>query len=265
IENRLTSAAGESYTYAPDNKRVWKKKPNGSEEFYFHGISGQKLGTYTWGGEVDTNVYFGSKLVGSRGGLVAGQDRLRSIGSYYPYGEEQQVTAQDRDKFATYYRDGTTGLDYAQNRYYANTLGRFLSPDAYSTTTGGYDSSNPQSWNRYAYAQGDPLNLYDPPGLMAARPPDDGSSGVLMAPPVLMAPLFAFPDGPGPVQVESDQNWGNTFQDVKNTAIERAKSFFDAAGKLAKKALERADCYGLFGTRADGTTAAQVFQGMSDG
>jgi RHS repeat-associated protein len=41
------------------------------------------------------------------------------------------MTTQDRDKFATYYRDSTTGLDYAQNRYYANTLGRFTSPDPY--------------------------------------------------------------------------------------------------------------------------------------
>jgi len=46
IENRLASAGGDSYAYAPDNKRIWKKKPDGSEEFYFYGISGQKLGTY---------------------------------------------------------------------------------------------------------------------------------------------------------------------------------------------------------------------------
>ena len=39
------------------------------------------------------------------------------------------MTAQDRDKFATYYRDSTTTLDYAQNRYYASTLARFTSPD----------------------------------------------------------------------------------------------------------------------------------------
>lgn len=43
---------------------------------------------------------------------------------YYPYGEEYTTTAQDRDKFGTYYRDGSTGLDYARNRYYASALVR---------------------------------------------------------------------------------------------------------------------------------------------
>jgi len=57
------------------------------------------------------------------------------------------VTAQDRDKFAIYYRDGTTELDYAQNRYYANTLGRFLTPDPNSANVG---PSEPGSRNGYA-------------------------------------------------------------------------------------------------------------------
>ena len=35
---------------------------------------------------------------------------------YRAYGQEKEVTAQDRDKFATYLRDGVTGLDYAQQR-----------------------------------------------------------------------------------------------------------------------------------------------------
>ena len=60
-----------------------------------------------------------------------------------------------------------------------------------------------------------------------------------------MGPLFALPDGPQPVEFPSDQNWGNTFLDVKDAAIDRAKSLFlfDAALDLAKKALEKADCY----------------------
>ena len=74
-----------------------------------------------------------------------------SASRYFPYGEEQTTTTQDRDKFGTYYRDGTTGLDYAQNRYYASTLGRFLSPDPYTASVGPAD---PGSWNRYAYTRG---------------------------------------------------------------------------------------------------------------
>src|SRR5579859_5912443 len=171
VENRLvsvpTGATPEQYAYTPVNKRIWRRKPDGTEELYFYGIGGRKLGTYTpfiySGGSfvinnLDTNLYFGSRTIVSRGVTVQ-PDRLgsnRAGGSrYFPYGEEQQVTAQDRDKFATYYRDSTTGLDYAQNRYYASTLGRFLSPDPYRASAGRAD---PGSWNRYAYTQGDPVN-----------------------------------------------------------------------------------------------------------
>ena len=51
--------------------------------------------------------------------------------SYYPYGEEYTTTPQEREKFGTYYRDGSTGLDYAQNRYYASTYARFMTADPY--------------------------------------------------------------------------------------------------------------------------------------
>jgi RHS repeat-associated protein len=72
---------------------------------------------------------------------------------YYPHGEEQGAgTANDRDKYGTYYRDQTTGLDYAQNRYYASSMGRFLTPDPYVASAGPAD---PGSWNRYAYVGSD--------------------------------------------------------------------------------------------------------------
>ena len=64
-------------------------------------------------------------------------------------------------KFATYTRDGATGLDYADQRYYASTFGRFLTPDPYQASGG---PSDPQTWNRYAYVRGDPMNFYDRSG-----------------------------------------------------------------------------------------------------
>jgi RHS repeat-associated protein len=79
-------------------------------------------------------------------------------------------------KFATYFRDATTALDYAQNRYYASTLGRFTTPDP-SRNSGG--PVNPQSWNRYTYVEGDPINKYDPSGLQSRTTgilPGDGDT-----------------------------------------------------------------------------------------
>jgi len=76
-------------------------------------------------------------------------------------------------KFATYYRDGTTALDYANQRYYGRTIGRFLTADPYG---GSANPANPQSWNRYAYVQGDPVNANDPSGLVPAAIYDEGLS-----------------------------------------------------------------------------------------
>lgn len=59
-------------------------------------------------------------------------------------------------------RDIETGLDYFLARYYANTQGRFTSPDPLLSSGTVED---PQSWNRYAYVLNNPLKLIDPDGL----------------------------------------------------------------------------------------------------
>ncbi len=76
-------------------------------------------------------------------------------------------TADDATEhhFTGYARDTETGNDYAQARYYASGMGRFLTPDPYD---GSYDINNPQSFNRYAYVSGNPLTFIDPSGLAGA-------------------------------------------------------------------------------------------------
>jgi len=111
-------------------------------------------------------VYFGGKRVGTvTNGATANftQDRLGSNGSYYPYGEARGTVPQDDVGFATYTNDSATGLDYADQRYYASNFGRMMSPDPYKASAGPKD---PGSWNRYSYVEGDPVNFYDPRGLM---------------------------------------------------------------------------------------------------
>ena len=53
-----------------------------------------------------------------------------------------------------------TGLDYADQRFYASTYGRFNSPDRKGGKLG-----SPSSLNRYSYVKGDPINSNDPRGL----------------------------------------------------------------------------------------------------
>ena len=97
------------------------------------------------------------------GSVVRGENVSGSLTSYYPYGEQKGADNLLPEKFATYLRDSIyTGLDYAHNRYYASSLGRFLTPDPYG---GSARLGNPGGWNRYAYVGDDPINTNDPLGL----------------------------------------------------------------------------------------------------
>jgi RHS repeat-associated protein len=123
----------------------------------------------------ETYSYFGRRLIKINDWVAV--DRLgsvRSTGSgaeriaYYPWGEERTTTADGRIKFGTYVRDsGPNGQDYADQRYY-NQMGAFWSPDPGGIATA--DPNNPGSWNRYAYAYGDSINFFDPPGTNAMDP-----------------------------------------------------------------------------------------------
>jgi RHS repeat-associated protein len=67
-----------------------------------------------------------------------------------------------RQKFTGKERDGETGLDYFGARHYANTQGRFTSPDPLLSSGTVYD---PQTWDRYSYTLNNPLKYTDPFGL----------------------------------------------------------------------------------------------------
>jgi RHS repeat-associated protein len=187
VANRITAVSGTrtaAYGYDSDNRRIYSRSASGAETIYFYGVDGKKLAAYTpsiitYGGfpEVQLsmqtyNVYFLGKLIYAEGNSVQ-TDRLGSVRSggpsglgyqaQYPYGAEYTLTANDREKYATYTRDSATGLDYAMNRYYASQWGRFLSPDP---TYLNVDLEIPQSWNMYAYVDNDPANSNDPTGQM---------------------------------------------------------------------------------------------------
>jgi RHS repeat-associated protein len=55
-----------------------------------------------------------------------------------------------------------TGLDYADQRFYASTYGRFNTPDPARQSA---VLREPGSWNRYEYTYDDPINRSDPSGL----------------------------------------------------------------------------------------------------
>src|SRR5260370_6059243 len=97
-----------------------------------------------------SDIYFGSRRIST-------MDRLGSVGKFYPYGEGKGGTnPADTWSFATYWRDSSSNLDYADQRYYSNQFGRFMTPDPYKAGTGSGNPMDPQSWNRYTYTRNDP-------------------------------------------------------------------------------------------------------------
>ncbi len=63
-------------------------------------------------------------------------------------------------------RDTESGLDHFKFRSYSSTMGRWMSPDPAGMMA--VDIADPQSLNRYAYVQNNPLSFVDPLGLDCA-------------------------------------------------------------------------------------------------
>ena len=258
------------------NKRIWKGTFTSgnltAQEVYFYGVDGQKLGTYSlilnygtgqplYLADPNTNlaVYFGGKRVAVNGTAFI-QDRLGSNtqGKYYPYGEDRGTPPpNDQVKFATYTRDSATGLDYADQRYYSNQFGRFMSVDQHSS---GEARNNPQLWNKYAYVGSDPINYNDPSGRERCSLISNGEDGYFR----LLCNGSA--DGAiDPSAPDSQRDDGARIaQQIENRALNSflpglRQSVLNALGR-AELDLKKADCASLFGT--SGQTVNLLIQRM---
>jgi RHS repeat-associated protein len=179
IEQRLTTSGGTTYVYDPWGRRIWRQWYDSQHnitmcEAFFYGVTGKVLDTFAchlqadgslWYGSEGINTYIAGQMLSEKGVYVA-TDRLGSVRGdsngvsmqYYPWGEERTSTADGRTKFAGYYRD-MPGQDYAGRRYYSSATGSYWSPEQYT-----FNQGNPQSWNGFAYVQGDPINFTNPNG-----------------------------------------------------------------------------------------------------
>lgn len=146
---------------------------------------------------------------------------------YFPFGEEMFVagrtpqlgyTGSDgtRQKFTLYERDGESGLDFAQGRYYNSTAGRFISADPVLSSSSVWD---PQSWNKYAYVRNNPMSRVDPSGLW-----DWGASlGGLASDAELMANVCA-----GDACTEEERKAGKRTAKEAQLIVEQRKKFIAA-------------------------------------
>ena len=176
MENRLATAtagtAVESYYYDESNHRVEKK--NGTNDYlYFYGPGGKLLSirSVSAGGMTSMladRVYFGGMPIGSAGGYGTGDtstltDRLGTAVAGYPHGTDVgSVTAgNDQPDFRDLHAGWDDGIRVCDEPVLFGGLGRFLSVDPYG---GSAHTGTPQSWNRYMYTWGDPINNTDPAG-----------------------------------------------------------------------------------------------------
>ncbi|HET8553284.1 MAG TPA: RHS repeat-associated core domain-containing protein [Rhodanobacteraceae bacterium] len=82
--------------------------------------------------------------------------------TYRPYGMQQSGPTNKGPGYTGHVNDPNTGLVYMQQRYY-DPDGRFISPDPIGPTPG-----NIYSFNRYAYANNNPVRFVDPDGRKCA-------------------------------------------------------------------------------------------------
>ncbi|MEK6301164.1 MAG: RHS repeat-associated core domain-containing protein [Acidobacteriota bacterium] len=183
--NRIVSIDGGltgQYSYDHQNRRV-KKLSNGATTHYVW-ERGQVLAEHngSTGAVIMDYVHFGNKLIakvtsGSTQYILSdrmsGRLVLDTSGTvlgrqgHLPFGEDfGESGLQEKHHLTSYERDDETGNDYAVNRGYSPSIGRFLSADPYVASESAAD---PRGWNRYSYTRnvvinrGDPLGLQDGP------------------------------------------------------------------------------------------------------
>src|SRR5271166_1750042 len=150
--------------------------------YYLHDLQGHVVGLNIigsgWGGGY---VYLGSQLIaeyangttyfihpdhlGSTRLLTTLNQSVCESLDYLPFGEQAgSGSCPAGQRFTGDEWDEETGLDHAQFRQYSSAQGRWISPDPAGLAA--VDTTNPQSWNRYAYVLNNPLSYVDNSGLV---------------------------------------------------------------------------------------------------
>ena len=210
-ENRMVTAnqassASTGYVYDGDGRRVQKVScPTGTSvctasvngatvtDTYVYGAAGELIAEYAAQPPATpcTTCYLTEDTLGSARMMTDGTGTLKSLHDYLPFGEEIQAGVGARtisyypassfaindgtaQKFTGKERDGETGLDHFDARYYSAAQGRWTIPDwsARQEAVPYATIADPQTLNLYAYVRNNPLSRPDLDGHCPADNPN---------------------------------------------------------------------------------------------
>ncbi|HWA93833.1 MAG TPA: RHS repeat-associated core domain-containing protein [Terracidiphilus sp.] len=194
-EGRIATAGSWTYGYDGDGNRVLRSDGGSGGATYWYNAGGtlsdeqsvELAPGHPWAARLHCYFYFNGgvalqigfspccwpsyyliqDLLGSTRGSVGANSAVVDS-DYYPFGEyvTQPSDTTLEQRFTGKERDAESGNDYFGARYYASSMGRFLSPD-WSESPVPIPSaslSDPQSLNLYSYTRNNPLTRKDDDG-----------------------------------------------------------------------------------------------------
>ena len=167
-----------SYEYYPDGLMAERLADSGANHYYYHGdtinainvdddnytsflITAKRMAVYQQSDDVNKNLYYMGNSKSNLLTLQTWDKGLRLVGStlYSPYGEESGTLGTDVGTNFSYngeYQDPSTHLVYLRARNYNPEQMRFMTMDSQNV------------WNKYNFADGNPIMKIDPSGHMPA-------------------------------------------------------------------------------------------------
>jgi RHS repeat-associated protein len=133
--------------------------------------SGHIVASYTYGlGLISqrrngVDSFYISDALGSTRALTNSQGVVTDRYTYDAFGQLTSSTGTTVNSFlyTGEQKDEAAGMYYLRARYYDPAVGRFLTSDPHEGSL-----QSPQSLNKYAYVENDPVNMTDPRGLYSA-------------------------------------------------------------------------------------------------
>lgn len=201
VGNMSTDGLGNTFTYDAESRLVQVSNNNGTYS-YFYDPEGRRAHTSSFdfiydvdgrvasilaftGGAIYDEIYAGGRhlatyfanttnflhtdWLGTKRLMTNVTGAVSETCSSMPFGDALACTGSEMNflHFTDDVHDSEDNLEHTWFRQYSTTQGRFASTDPYP---GSMDLGNPQTLNRYAYANNDPVDLVDPLGLNPGDP-----------------------------------------------------------------------------------------------